>query len=140
MLNDDENTVRLRVLLGFLRAGRVLDHGSSGLLVGALLLGPVVGAGPAAGFFGGAGLRGLLEKYLAWRVALDAEFFALLLAQPGREAAFDAALAEFRGRPAVAAARPMASRWQGARRLVRRQAAVLMAQALAVGLGLAWAA
>lgn len=140
MRNDDENTVRLRVLLGFLRAGRVLDHGSSVLLVGALLLGPVVGAGPAVGFFSGAVLLGLLEKYLAWRVALDAEFFALLLEQPGREAAFDAALAEFMGRPAVAETRPMASRWQGARRLVRQQAAVLAAQAVAVGLGLAWAA
>ena len=138
MLNDAENTVRLRVLLGFLRAGRVLDHGSSGLLLGALVLGPVVGSGPAVWVFSSAVLLGLLEKYLAWRVALDAEFFALLLEQPGREAAFDAALAEFMGRPAAAQTRPLASRWQGARRLVRRQAAVLAAQALVVGLGLAW--
>jgi hypothetical protein len=135
MLNDEE-TVRLRVLLGFLRAGRGLDHGSSVLLLAALLLAAVVGAGPVVGVFGGAVLLGLLEKYLAWRVALDAEFFALLLEQPGREAAFDAALAEFLGRPAAAATRPMASRWQGARRLVRQQAAVLGAQALAVAAGL----
>ena len=132
-----EDTVWLRVLLGFLRAGRVLDHGSSVLLFAALLLGPVVGAGPAVGAFAGAVLLGLLEKYLAWRVALDAEFFALLLEQPGQEGAFDAALAEFLGRPAVAEIRPMASRWQGARRLVRQQAVVLGAQVVAVVVGVA---
>ena len=70
-------------------------------------------------------------------MALDAEFFALLLAQPGQEAAFDTALVEFLGRPGVSETRTMASRWQGARRLVRLQAAVLGAQALAIGLGLA---
>ena len=133
MLNT-ENTVRLRVLLGFLNAGRVLDHGSSALLLGALALGARAGAGPAVLVLGIAALLGLLEKYLAWRVALDAEFFVLLLEQPGQEASFDAALAEFLGRPVVALARPMASRWQGARRLVRQQAVVLGAQALAVGL------
>ncbi|MDQ2794540.1 MAG: hypothetical protein M3Y12_11135 [Bacteroidota bacterium] len=132
---NPENTVRLRVLLGFLRAGRVLDHGSTGLLLGALVLEAVMRGGPAAWFFGIAALLGLLEKYLAWRVVLDAEFFALLLEQPGQEAAFDAALAEFMGRPATAKTRPMASRWQGARRLVRQQAAALGAQALAVAVG-----
>jgi hypothetical protein len=139
MLNT-ENTVRLRVLLGFLKAGRVLDHGSSVLLLGALVLGARAFTGAGALALAIAVLLGLLEKYLAWRVALDAEFFALLLEQPGQEAAFDAALAEFMGRPAAAETRPLASRWQGARRLVRQQAAALAAQALAVGLGLAWSA
>jgi len=136
MLNP-ENAVRLRVLLGFLKAGRVLDHGSSVLLLGTLLLGIWAGAGPAALALSTAALLGLLEKYLAWRVALDAEFFALLLEQPGQEAAFDAALAEFLGRSAVAKTRPLASRWQGARRLVRQQAAALGAQVLALVAGIA---
>ena len=136
MLNP-ENAVRLRVLLGFLRAGRVLDHGSSVLLLGVLVLGTRAVAWPVIVALGIAALLGLLEKYLAWRVALDAEFFALLLAQPGQEAAFDTALAEFLGRSVVAETRPMASRWQGARRLVRQQAAALGAQALAVVVGVA---
>lgn len=136
MLNS-ENAVRLRVLLGFLRAGRVLDHGSSVLLLGTLWLGARAGGGLGALALGGATLLGLLEKYLAWRVALDAEFFALLLELPGQEAAFDAALAEFLGRPAAAETRPMASRWQGARRLVRLQVATLGAQALVVAAGVA---
>ena len=136
MLNP-ENAVWLRVLLGFLKAGRVLDHGSSVLLLGALVLGARASAGPGMAALGGAVLLGLLEKYLAWRVALDAEFFALLLEQPGQEAAFDAALSAFLGRPAAAETRPLASRWQGARRLVRLQAGALGAQALAVAAGVA---
>ena len=136
-MTNPENTVRLRVLLGFLKAGRVLDHGSSVLLLGALLVGGRGSSGLGAAVFGGATLLGLLEKYLAWRVALDAEFFALLLEQPGQEAAFDAALTEFLGRPAAPATRPMASRWPGARRLVRLQATALGAQALAVAAGVA---
>ena len=140
-MTNPENTVRLRVLLGFLKAGRVLDHGSSVLLLGTLVAG-LRGPGGlvAAVVFGVAALLGLLEKYLAWRVALDVEFFTLLLEQPGQEAVFDAALAEFMGRPPVAATRPMTSRWQGARRLVRLQAAAVGAQALAIAAGVAWGA
>ena len=124
-------------MLGFLKAGRVLDHGSSVLLLGALVAGGRGSGGLVAAASAGAVLLGLLEKYLAWRVALDVEFFAVLLEQPGQETAFDAALAEFLGRPAVAATRPMASRWQGARRLVRQQAVVLGAQVVAVVVGVA---
>ena len=134
-MTNPENIVRLRVLLGFLKAGRVLDHGSSVLLLGALVAGGRGPGGLVAAASAGAVLLGLLEKYLAWRVALDVEFFAVLLEQPGQETAFDAALAEFLGRPAVAATRPMASRWQGARRLVQLQAAALAAQVLAVAIG-----
>lgn len=136
-MTNPENTVRLRVLLGFLKAGRVLDHGSSVLLLGTLVLAVRAAAGLGAVVLGSAVLLGLLEKYLAWRVALDAEFFALLLEQPGQEAAFDAALAEFLGRSGAVAPRPMSNRWQGARRLVRQQAAALGAQALAVAAGAA---
>ena len=136
-MTNSEHAIRLRVLLGFLKAGHVLDHGSSVLLLAALL-GTLMSAGIAGGAaaFGGAVLLGLLEKYLAWRVALDAEFFALLLEYPGQEALFDTALAEFLGRPAATATRAMASRWQGARQLVRLQAAAAAGQALAVVAGL----
>ena len=132
---DQATEMSLRVLLGFLRAGRVLDHGSSVLLLGGLVAGLLQSGGTGELVLGsalvlGALVLGALAKYLAWRVALDAEFFALLLEQPGHEAAFDQALAAFLGRPAPAATRTLASRWQGARRLVRRQAAVVAMQAL----------
>lgn len=123
--NADE--MALRVLLGFLRAGRVLDHASSVLLLAALLAAP---AAPLAAVLAAVAL-GALEKYVAWRVALDAEFFQLLLQQPGQEAAFDAALADFLGRKASPPPRTLASRWRGARRLVWGQALVLGAQAVA---------
>ncbi len=127
---DQTTAMSLRVLLGFLRAGRVLDHGSSVLLLGGLVVGLLQSGRAGALALGIALALGLLAKYLAWRVALDAEFFALLLEQPGHEAAFDQALATFLGRPAPAATRTLASRWQGARQLVRRQAAVVAVQAL----------
>lgn len=136
MLNS-ENAVRLRVLLGFLKAGRVLDHGSSVLLLATLLLGMQARSWPMGLALGGALLLGLVEKYLAWRVALDVEFFTLLHEQPGQETAFDAELAAFLGRPMAVGTRSMVSRWQGARRLVRAQALALGAQAVVL-LG-AWA-
>ena len=118
----------LRVLLGFLKAGRVLDHGSSVLLLGALVLAPT---SPPLLLFAAVALA-LLEKYLAWRVALDAEFFALLLEQPAQAEAFDAALAQFLGRPVPTTLRTMESRWRGARRLLGWQAGALAAQVAAV--------
>ena len=140
MTTNHDNIVRLRVLLGFLKAGRVLDHASSVLLLGTLVAGFRSEGSSVAALLGGAMLLGLLEKYLAWRVALDVAFFAILLEQPSQEAAFDAALADFLGRPAVATTRPMTSRWQGARRLVLLQAVALGAQVLAVGAGMVYAA
>lgn len=139
MTTNHDNIVRLRVLLGFLKAGRVLDHASSVLLLGTLVAGFRSEGALVAALLGGAMLLGLLEKYLAWRVALDVAFFAILLEQPSPEAAFDAALADFLGRPA-ATTRPMTSRWQGARRLVLLQAVALGAQVLAVGAGMVYAA
>ncbi|HEX8659837.1 MAG TPA: hypothetical protein VF690_20005 [Hymenobacter sp.] len=132
-----EQPVALRVLLGFLKAGRVLDGGSSVLLLGTLALvwapqAPLPMAALVAAF-----VVGLVEKYLAWRVALDVEFFTLLHEQPGQLAAFDAALADFLGRKAVPGPRAMASRWQGARRLLRRQAVAVAVQAALVLVALA---
>ena len=127
---DHATEMSLRVLLGFLRAGRILDHGSSVLLLGGLVAGLLKSGGAGELVMGSALVLGALAKYLAWRVALDAEFFALLLEQPGHEAAFDQAMAAFMGRPAPAETRTLASRWQGARRLVRWQAAAVAVQAL----------
>jgi len=126
------NSATLSVLLGFLRAGRVLDAASSVLLLGSLgLAWQPAPMWLAAGVLAALGL-GLFEKYLAWRVALDAEFFELLRQQPGATPDFDQALAEFRGQGAVVSPPPprdLPSRWRGARRLVLRQAWALVAQA-----------
>ena len=128
------NPLAPRVVLGFLKAGRVLDNCSSVLLLGTLVL--AWGAGRPLALSAGLVALGLaiLEKYLAWRVALDAEFFALLHEQPQQTAAFDAALAAFLGRAPGPAGRSLADRCQGARRLVVRQAAVLGLQVGSVGI------
>ncbi|MBD2769642.1 hypothetical protein IC235_17265 [Hymenobacter sp. BT664] len=124
-----EQPIALRVLLGFLKAGRVLDGGSSALLLGTVVLASAPGE-PLTTFVLAVALAlGLVEKYLAWRVALDVEFFTLLYEQPEKAAAFDAALADFLNQKSAPAPRSMASRWQGARRLVRRQAVLLVVQA-----------
>ncbi|WP_019946428.1 hypothetical protein [Hymenobacter aerophilus] len=129
---ETQNAMIYRVTQGFLRAGRVFDGASSVLLLATLgrTLLPLE-SGVVVGLVG-ALLLAALAKYYAWRVALDAEFFALLHEQPEATAEFDAALAEFRGRP-TPPSRPPESRWYGARQLVRRQAVVVGAQLLAVG-------
>lgn len=131
---NPDNPLASQVVLGFLKAGRVLDGGSSVLLLGTLVLAagarPPLVVGLLLLTFGLA----VLEKYLAWRVALDAEFFALLSEQPPQLAAFDTALAGFLGRAPGPAGRSLASRCQGARRLVVQQALVLGLQAGSVGI------
>lgn len=132
-----EDAMLYRVTRGFLRAGRVLDGASSVLLLGTLgrALLPLA-PGAVLGLLG-ALLLAALAKYYAWRVALDAEFFALLHEQPDAAPGFDAALAGFLGR-ATPPARSPDSRWRGARQLVRRQALVVAVQLLAVGALLIW--
>lgn len=141
------NVATLPVLLGFLRAGRTLDAASSVLLLVTLGLAGLMGLArpsapgwlPATAALVALAL-GLFEKYLAWRVALDAEFFAFLREQPSAGADFDQALAEFMGRPAPGGpGRDLPDRWRGARRLVRRQAWALFGQAvLAAALAVVW--
>lgn len=129
---SDEHTIRMHVLAGFLRSGRVLDHASSGLLLGTFLLVLHPGSPLFAAGIGLALLLSLIEKYFAWRVALDAELFAILLAYPEESEMFDASLAAFLGRAEKPALRSLQSRWEGARRLFYRQAAFFGLQALTV--------
>jgi hypothetical protein len=130
-----ENPLAARVVAGFLKAGRVLDGASSVLLLGTLVLahGPL--STPVLVIMLVALALAVAAKYLAWRVALDAEFFALLHEQPTQTAPFDAALAAFLGRPVPVAGRSLASRCQGARRLIIYQ--VLLVGGQVVGLLLA---
>jgi hypothetical protein len=124
-----ENAMVARVVAGFLKAGRVLDGLSSALLLGTLLLARQPASAPVVALLSTALGLALAAKYLAWRVALDAEFFGLLHEYPTRTGEFDAALAAFLGRPAPAAGRSLASRCLGARRLVVQQALLVGLQA-----------
>ena len=127
-----DNPVMLRVVLGFLKTGRVLDGASSVLLLGTLGRALLPAAPLVTVGIGVALVLAALEKYVAWRVALDVEFFTVLHEQPAQAGDFDAALAAFLGRSAVPPPRSLASRWQGTRRLVIYQAAALLAQVLIV--------
>lgn len=124
--------VTIGVLTAFLRSGRMLDQASSVLLLGVLLL-LVLHPPSWPGIFlpGIAIVLAIAEKYHAWRVALDAELFAVLLKNPHEPNRFDAALAAFLACGKIAAGRTMYSRWQGARRLFCRQALCLGLQLLA---------
>ncbi|GAB3635551.1 hypothetical protein GCM10027422_11410 [Hymenobacter arcticus] len=126
------NPVMLRVVVGFLKGGRVLDGASSVLLLGTLVR-ALLPATPLVmvSIWVALVLAGL-EKYFAWRVALDGEFFTLLHEQPEQVENFDAALAAFLGRSKVLPPRSFASRWRGTRQLAIYQAVVLLAQSLLV--------
>lgn len=126
-----DEAMTTEVLVAFLQAGRVVDHASSLLLLPAvalLLMQPA--GGLPLNLLGMALVFALAEKFYAWRVALDARLFTVLLRQPGQARQFDDALANMLGRPAPVACRSLYSRWQGARRLLRWQAICLGVQVL----------
>lgn len=121
----------LLLIAGLLRRGRQLDQLSTGLtllgLAGGLLplligRGNLLMALPCVLLI----LLGVVQKYWAIRVALDAELFATLAADPtlrqARIAELDAALVELHMQPATQAARPWDARIRGAYRLLRWQA------------------
>lgn len=122
--------MQLQLIAGLLRRGRSLDRLSSGLTLLAL----VIGLGPLLGFMAlttGAAVClallgcGLLQKYYAVRVALDAELFTSLADAPEqldrRTAELDAALLAL-GRKATTGSRSWEDRSRGAVRLLRLQA------------------
>lgn len=121
----------LLLIASLLRRGRQIDQLSTGLtllgLAGGLLplligRGNLLMALPCVLLI----LFGLVQKYWAIRVALDAELFATLAADPtqrqARLAELDAALVELHLQPATQAARPWDARILGAWRLLRLQA------------------
>jgi hypothetical protein len=121
------------VMTAFLRTGKNVDDASSVLLLGMLLL----YAAQFSPYLTSlvmllALLLALVEKYLAWRVALDAEFFALLSRAPEETTVFDEALAAALGRKQVLPQRSMQSRWLGAKQLLRYQVVVCVSQALII--------
>lgn len=75
---------------------------------------------------------GLLQKYYALRVAFDADLFTLVAQQPAQQdantQALDQALNEMGLKAASSSERSWAQRQQGALRLLRNQAIVLVVQ------------
>lgn len=131
MTDADASALTISVMTAFLRVGKSIDHASSVLLLASVLLYGVQRATPLMMLAAALALSlGLLEKYYAWRVALDAELFALLGCSPNQMAAFDEALAACLGRNANAPLRSLHSRWRGAKRLLRYQAAACVLQAV----------
>lgn len=120
----------LRVTLGFLKAGRVLDNCSSVLLLGTLAV--ALAGNPAQLAVLGALALAAVEKYFAWRVALDVEFYAWLNKRPQDAPDFDAAIGTFLGSRKAFPPRSWDSRWRGSRRLVLYQAVALGLQAATV--------
>ncbi len=129
--------MHLRLIAVMLRRGKTLDRASSALSLLAL----VIGLGPLLGFMAlstGAAVCiallvcGLIQKYYALRVALDAELLASLADAPEqlqrRTAELDQALL-WLGRKAEPA-RSWEQRSQGALRLLRLQALWLGLQLL----------
>lgn len=125
------------VTAAVLRAGRLLHQVSFGL--SCLMLGEVVvchvshrpvplPAGLAAVLCFGAA-----EMWFAMRVAVDADFFALLAGRSGEVVAFDHALTVLKLRRPATAERTVEDRSRGAMRLLRWQGLLLVAQTLCLG-------
>ena len=128
-LGPDPGPMALGVMIALLRSGRQIDHASTILLLAAVLWAPAATPGVGRALLCAVMLLAVAEKYFAWRVALDAALFALLARAPDHGGLFDAALAMCIGGGNDRQVRTLASRWGGARRLLRRQAAAVGIQA-----------
>ncbi|WP_394560053.1 hypothetical protein [Aquipseudomonas alcaligenes] len=131
--------MQLALVAALLRRGRGLDLLSSALTLLALAYGlaPLLGAPPSAASSLLCGLLvmlGLAQKYWAIRVALDAELFTRLAADAAHLAEhtsdLDQALHSLGLQPASTQSRDWQQRSRGALRLLRLQAAWLVAQLL----------
>ncbi|MHA6491791.1 hypothetical protein ACX0MV_00935 [Pseudomonas borbori] len=131
--------MKLQLVASMLRRGRSLDWLSSGLTLIAMLIGLAPLTGLPAHPFSAACCAllvatGVLGKYWALRVALDAELFQHLADAPeqlqDRAAALDQALVQLGLQPAGQQGRAWDERCRGALRLLRAQALTLTFQLL----------
>lgn len=131
--------MQLALVAGLLRRGRGLDllSGAITLLALAYGLAPLLGVpySPAASILCGLLVMfGLAQKYWASRVALDAELFTRLADDLGRLVSrtteLDQALLQLGLQKTAPATRGWEERCRGALRLLRLQAAWLVAQLL----------
>ena len=133
--------MQLYSVASLLRRGRALDQLSTGLT----LLGALYGLGQyllTSVTLGGLlvslalVLLGLMEKYLALRVAFDADLFQCVADTPAAlehsTQALDQALSALGLQPAQRGGRPWDQRSRGALGLLRRQALLLAAQVLVI--------
>ncbi|WP_434986140.1 hypothetical protein [Pseudomonas protegens] len=133
--------MQLYSVASLLRRGRALDQLSTGLT----LLGALYGLGQyllTSVTLGGLlvslalVLLGLVEKYLALRVAFDADLFQRVADAPTTlehsTQALDQALSALGLQPAQRGGRPWYQRSRGALGLLRRQALLLAAQVLVI--------
>lgn len=127
-----DHPVAIHLLTAFLRTGRQLDNASSVLLLAGLFLLPEFSPLLNGMGFALMLLFAFVEKYFAWRVALDAELFAVLCKYPQKIKEFDVSLATFLGRVHIANTRSMESRWNGAKRFLKYQGFFLALQAAAI--------
>lgn len=118
---DKQTEIGAAVMAAFLRTGKHVDQASMLLLLATVVLRPALTAALALTL-----LAAGIQKYYALRVALDADLFSILARHPEHRAQWDAALALCAGRPV--STRPLARRWQGARRLQKRQIAAFVVQ------------
>ncbi|MCW0389478.1 MULTISPECIES: hypothetical protein [Xanthomonas] len=134
--------LELRTMAAVLRQGAPLDRLSLMLLATALLLVAWyagTGAVLAAALCAGSALAGLLQRYWAARVGLDVDLLEAVLAEaePARAGAdLDAVLHRLGLLRTLPPPRDWLARWQGMRRLLRRQLIALAAQWLALLLAL----
>lgn len=82
---------------------------------------------------------GVIEFWLAARVALDAELFDILAARPSDLAGFDRTMQGLGMMPPGKANRPLADRVHGAFRLLKLQALTLGVQVTVLVIGALWA-
>lgn len=137
--------VEWQVVASLLRRGRSLDQLSTGLTVLGVLFGLLqwlLVKPLALGLILSVWLiiTGLWQKYWAFRVAFDADLFALMArdadadadvqALAHRTSALDQALQNLGLQPADRAGRPWPERQRGALKLLRNQAVLLAAQVL----------
>jgi hypothetical protein len=136
----------LQAMAALMHQGRRVDALSRLLAAGAIawLLLATLGCrdqAPLAFVAIGASLAaGLVQAWYATRVDFDARLFAALVSRADTEATaaqLDATLLELGLVDRAASGRDWAARWHGARRLLRRQAACLALQAIALGVGYA---
>ncbi|MCW0374800.1 hypothetical protein [Xanthomonas sacchari] len=134
--------LELRTMAAVLRQGAPLDRLSLVLLATALLLVAWyagTGAVLAAALCAASALAGLLQRYWAARVGLDVDLLEAVLAEaePARAGVdLDAVLHRLGLLRTLPPPRDWLARWQGMRRLLRRQLIALAAQLLALLLAL----
>lgn len=137
--------LELRTMAAMLRQGAPLDRLSLLLLAVTVALAAWYASGGAllaVVWCGVAALAGLLQRYWAARVGLDVALLEAVLAEPDLQRAgadLDAALQRLGLLRTLPPPREWLARWQGMRRLLRRQLLCFALQVLALVLALCMA-